>query len=704
MGISILQLQYSPARIASPLKQTSKRGDPKGFKPISWDEAISEIVKKLKKLDQESETNAVAWITGDSYGSMGEFIEYFLESYGTPNHFYMPTATDNQKLANLAMQGYNHPVAFDFERSRFVVNFGADLLEGWGLPTRDMQAVSCIWKKKKTEFVYLDWRESQTSAKATEWIPVKPGSQAAAALGMCHVIIKEGLYNRDFVESNTFGFDDWEDEEGRKHKGFKTIILKEYSPSKVSAITGIPPEKIAHLARTFAKKQPSVAIWGSDSRNTPRNFYEEMAFISLNALVGNINKPGGLIQQPTVPLKPFEEALAEGAHKKELDELKIGRESAEEFPVSGTSIYSALDQIAKAGHNLVKLLFVYEANPAYCLAEPKAYLDAIEKIETVVSFSSYLDETSLHADIILPNHAVLERWDDFKTPPTSPYAIYGISKPVLKPCKKTEHTGNVLIKIAKALGGEMAKNFPWGDYQGVLKWRLEGIAQHGTGRILEDGEIDKLIETHASLEPNFKTSEDLWSKLTSGTFWVKLPDLTKAPTFETPSRKFEFFAQSLRKDKFKKWSDKLFVASYFPLQPSGKKDEYPYLLIPYENLQLTCSQVANPPFMTKLLDDTLLKGKNVFVQINPSTARKAGVLEGAKVKLETPVGQGVVRVHLSEQIAPGVIALVCGLGHSAFDEYIMSKGVNVNELTEVQIDPVTGIGTWWATRAKLIKA
>ncbi len=704
MGISSLQLQYSPARIPAPLKQTSRRGDVAGFKPISWKEAIGEIVRILKKLNGESETNGVAWITGDRSGSMGEFIDYFLQNYGSPNHFYMPSSVDSQQLVNLAMQGLPHPVSFDMERAALIFSFGANLFEGWGSPVWNMQLFTSSGNGDNRELIHFDWRESLTCGKATEWIPIKPGSQAAVALGMCHVIVKEGLYNREFVENNCTGFDDWEDASGIRHRGFKTTVLKEYSPTKVSGLTGIPAKQIADLARRFARQRPSLAIWGTITPDTPGSFYEEMAFVSLNALVGNINRPGGLVLQPEVPLKPFEDAFREGTHRKELEELKIGKDAAEEFPFGTPSVYGALEEISGSGHNLVKLLFLYEANPAYCLPEPEIYLKAIEKIDTVVSFSSFLDETSVYSDLILPNHTFLERWDDFTTPRTLPCAVYGISKPVLKPNKKTRHTGDVLIAIAKALGGETAKNFPWTNYEAVLKWRLQGIAEKGEGRILEGEDIEKLVETHAGLEPNFKSVEDLWSKLTEGSFWVNLPDFTAVPSFRTPSKKFEFYATRLQRGKFRKWKDKLFVANYFPLEPSGKKDEFPFLLIPYEILQLATSQVANPPFMTKLLPDTLLKAKDIYVQVNSSTAKKAGLSEGMKVVLETPVGKAPVRIHISEQIAPGVIAMACGLGHSAFDVYIKGKGVNAYKLTEVQIDPMTGIGTWWATRAKLIKA
>ncbi len=704
LGISSLQLQYSPARVPSPLEQTSKRGDITGFKPISWDEAIGKIVKILEELNSESETNAVAWITGDTSGSMVEFIDYFLRNYGSPNHFKMPTAVDNQKLVNFAMQGTEQPVSFDLQKASLIFSFGANLLEGWGSPVRNMQTVSSLERDGKHEWVHFDWRQSLTSAKATEWIPIKPGTHAAVALGMCHVIVKEGLYDRDFIHSKCFGFEDWEDESGTRHRGFKTTVLREYSPSRVSNLTGVPAEKIAHLARKFAGKRPSVAIWGTATTNTPGSFYDEMACVSLNALLGNINKPSGLFVLPEIPLKSFEDAFSMGTHRKELEELRIGKDVAEQFPFGKPSIYSALEEISGSKHDLVKLLFLYEANPAYCLAEPRTYLEAIDRIKTVVSFSSFLDETALQADLILPNHTFLERWDDFTTPRALPYAMYGISKPVLKPHKKTRHTGDLIIEMAKSLGGETARNFPWKNYESVLRWRLKGIVEKAEGRILDGKDISKPIEAFVNFEPNFKTTNDLWNRLTEGSFWVRPPDFSTWPSFSTSSGKFEFYARQFQKGKFRKWDDRLFVANYFPLEPSGKKDEFPFLLIPYEMLQLSTSQVANPPFMTKLLPDTLLKENDIFVQLNSATARKAGVKEGMKVTLKTPVGEAQVRVHVSEQIAPGVIAMAAGLGHRAFDEYIKNKGVNVYELTEVQIDPMTATGTWWATRAKLIKA
>jgi anaerobic selenocysteine-containing dehydrogenase len=121
-------------------------------------------------------------------------------------------------------------------------------------------------------------------------------------------------------------------------------------------------------------------------------------------------------------------------------------------------------------------------------------------------------------------------------------------------------------------------------------------------------------------------------------------------------------------------------------------------------MTLTDQYLANPPFMTKLLPDSLLKQRDMFVEIHPETARGLGLNEADRATLRTPQGEIAVRVHLSHSAGPGVVWMPQGLGHSAYDEYIRNKGENGNKIMEVQIDPITGLGTVWATRAQLRRA
>jgi len=120
----------------------------------------------------------------------------------------------------------------------------------------------------------------------------------------------------------------------------------------------------------------------------------------------------------------------------------------------------------------VQALLVHEANPYYTMLDSTAVAEAFERIPFVVSFSTYLDETAQHADIILPNHHYLERWEDFHTPIGLQKPILALLRPVVPPQFDTRHAGDVIINIAKRLGGSVAKAFPWKDYETLLKWTM----------------------------------------------------------------------------------------------------------------------------------------------------------------------------------------------------------------------------------------
>jgi anaerobic selenocysteine-containing dehydrogenase len=128
------------------------------------------------------------------------------------------------------------------------------------------------------------------------------------------------------------------------------------------------------------------------------------------------------------------------------------------------------------------------------------------------------------------------------------------------------------------------------------------------------------------------------------------------------------------------------------------------VLVPYDAMRIAAGASANTPFMTKTVGDDVLKGKDVFVEINPKTADAAGLGEGRTAVLSTPRGQARVRIHLSEGIMPGLVAMPRGLGHTAYDDYLAGKGVNVNALIGPVEDPASGLDAAWGIQAKLAKA
>ncbi|MBR9980188.1 MAG: hypothetical protein KFF50_04090, partial [Desulfatitalea sp.] len=137
--------------------------------------------------------------------------------------------------------------------------------------------------------------------------------------------------------------------------------------------------------------------------------------------------------------------------------------------------------------------------------------------------------------------------------------------------------------------------------------------------------------------------------------------------------------------------------------PQGDAGD-PLLLVPYDSIRLASQYAGDPPFMVKIVEDTILKGQDGVVEINPVTADRMGMREGQTAVLTTAVGEARVRVHLNEGTMPGVVAMPRGLGHTAYDGYLAGKGVNINQLIGSVQDPASGLDAVWGIRAKMTKA
>ncbi len=649
LGLSGLQLLYGPTRVKTPLKRAGKRGEGKWIK-ISWDQAISEVAGKLNDLRSQEKAHTVAGISGSSSGTMTEIFRRFLTAYGSANFFHTPSIQDTYRLVFEFMHGKKADPGFDIENADFILSFGSSLLEGWGPPVRMLKA-SKKWKDTATKIIQIEPRLSRTALKAERWIPVTPGTEAVLALSLCHVIIKEGLYNKDFLANSTFGFEDYKAKNGEIKKGFKQLVMDDYSPEAASKITGLDPAAIILLAREFAKASAPLAIFGKGQGILPGSLSEAMAIHALNALCGSINRKGGIFALDVLENKELSEVALDGIAEAGLKQHKL----VETPHNSSGCLNQAFSAILKG--NSVNALLVLEANPLYTLSDSKSVKDAFDRIPFIASFSSFMDETAQYADMILPNHIYLERIEDVPLSMGFPKTVIGLSKPVFKPQYSTKHAGDTILLISKELGGSIADSFPWKNYEACL--------QH----VLSD-KMDVLKKK------GFWTATD------------SFPDFKNA--FRTASAKFEFQTDSLSSDL---------------VNVKIEGDEtYPLVLIPYETIRLSTGYIANPPFLTKAVEDTILKGKDSFIEINPKTAQASGFSEADMVLLQTPKGQARVRVHLEEGIMPGIIALPRGLGHTAYDNYIADKGINVNQLIGPVNDPVSGLDTAWGIRAKLSKA
>lgn len=722
MGAGGLQLLYNEdCRFISPMKRVGPRGSGK-FKEITWQEAIGELSSRIKKIRESGRPEAIAGIDGYRSGTtMSLLIERFIKAIGSPNYIRMPSMEDAYSTASQLMMGSNGPMAFDLENSDFILSFGSGLIDGWGAPGRMLNAWG-LWhsdsRKNKVKIVQVEPRGSNTASKATDWIPVRPGTESALALGMAHVMIKEGKYNREFVENYTFGFEDWFSEDGTSHMGFKTLVLKDYSPEKVSRITGLSKGLIIRLANEFSSAKYPVAVCGKGKGDMSGSVLEFMSVLALNALKGNINMPGGVIILDPLPLSPLPEVELDQINLEGLNKPRIDKAGGKRYPLSGSLAHIFGKIVAESKQSPVELLMVFSSNPAYTLPGATSFRKALKKIPYIVSFSPFKDETSMFADLILPDHTNLEKMEDIVSPPGLQYAFYGVSKPVVEPLYNTGHTGDVIIQVAKAVGGAVSRSFPWEGFEDCVRSRVKGLYESGKGLTTFDASTP-IWEQLGKGNPrsDYRSFDDMWNSLKSDGFWFSAGNRygNWDNIFKTSHGKFEFYSTQLEGMVSELGGDKEATLKEMGIRVKGDPAFMPhyeeilsvngsgYRLVPYEIINLSSGWLPTPPYTYKsIFDHELLKNES-FVEINPVVADELGIKEGDRVIIKSKAGSVKVRVHISDVAMPGFVFMPAGFGHTAYDDFQKGKGSNPMDIIVPDEDPMSGYPLWWKTDVEIRK-
>jgi anaerobic selenocysteine-containing dehydrogenase len=630
-------------------------------------------------------------------------------------------------MANKLMVGSEGPMAYDLENADFILSFGAGLVEGWGSPGRMINAWG-IWRedplKGKTKIVQIESRASNTASKADQWVAPIPGTEAALALGIAHVMVKEGLYDTKFVKGHAFGFEDWTSANGKDHMGFKNLVLQKYSPVDVARITGVDYEEIASLARAFAKAKSPIALCGKGKGNLNGSLLEFMAVQGLNALVGNINKPGGVLVHKPLPLRPWPDLKPDAIARKGLEKDRLDQAGSMNYPFSQSLIDNLTHAMLERAKSPVDTLLVFSANPAYGLPDGGRFRRALKNVPFIVSFSPYKDETSFMADLVLPDHTYLEKMDDTVWPTGLQYPFYALSQPVVEPLYDTKQSGDLIIQLAKMLGGTVDSGFPWKNYEESLKARAEGLFEAGGGltRWEDAPPVWKGLASRSPVKSDYKSFDDMWKKIKSNGFWYRpTHSFGKWQTlFDTPTGRFEFFSTNielavndlaqkrelqpaLQKMGITAKGDEAFMPHYEASPSAVDKKKYPLRMVPYELINLSSDWLPNPPYLKKTLFDHQLTKNESFAEINPKTAAEHNLKQGDRAIIQSPKGEVRVRVNLFNGAMPGVVYLPLGLGHTAYDDYQRGQGVNPNEIMDGGKDPLSGQTVWWDTHARIIK-
>jgi anaerobic selenocysteine-containing dehydrogenase len=712
-GQAGLQVLYDPDRIPGPLKRAGARGAGE-WTAIGWDEALEMLAGRLLALRERGEAHRLGFLGGRYRGSMRGLVRRFLEAYGSPNA--IENTCSSALLAAELVFGTPVRTGFDLAAAAYVICFGTSLLEaGWATASVLRQYGHARRGRvgRRLKMVSVDPRFSVTAAKADEWIRIRPGTDGALALGLAHVLVRDGLYDREYVERRTFGFAPWVDSEGVEHLGFREMVLADYAPERVAAITGVPAETIERLAREMAETPPALALAERGASAHSNGTYTRMAVLALDALLGSIERPGGILLHREPPLTPWPAPVLDARSREGLARERIDGAGGARLPLAASGV-SALAEALLAGRPYgLDTLLIYYTNPVFSTPEGERFRRALAQVPFVVSFSPFMDETTALADLVLPDHTYLERWQDDVMLPGFGHAIYGVRQPVIRPRLNTRNSGDVLLALAARLGGAVAEACPWESYREVMRYRARGLFESGRGSIAA------------------RDFESFWRELCRVGGWWEDPDRpVYRSVFPTPSGRFEFYSQGMERRLralaeaeaargggdpgaalerllagmgIAARGDRVFLPHHEETRREGDAEEYPLLLVNYKTMMHAEGRGANQPWLQESFSARLNERWGAWLEIDPEDAEQLGIEDGEMVWLESPRG----RIRVKARLFPGsrgVVSMPYEYGHQAYGRWAAGRGVTANALAGTVVDPLAGMSADQGIRVRVRRA
>jgi anaerobic selenocysteine-containing dehydrogenase len=444
---------YDPDRILYPLRRVGARGEGK-WKRITWDEALTEVADRLKRLRDDGTPEKFMFHYGRMKASSSKLIkDIFLATYGTKTIGNHTSICEGGKWTAQELTWGKHYDNWDIDNTRFILNFGSNCLEAHTNHIPIAQRVVKALADRRVRMVTFDVRLSNTAAKSDEWVPVKPGTDGAIVLAMCNVIMNEDLHEGEGAAFLEFCKVTPDREASLEDKvAALKAHLAQYGPEWAEKMSGVGAEKIRSLAREFATTKPACVI----SYRGPVAHYngndQERAIQMLAAITGNVDNPGGRCRGVGAKWK-----YPKGPKDKpEAKKLKIidGFPGQVAYPTHHVN-HQVLKMIKDGGAGRPDVYMWYCYAPVYSNGDVKENIEVLKDeslIPFTVSVNPFYDESASLADLILPDATYLERWDweDMVSPSGVPE--YYIRQPVVKPLGEARDFADVACELAERMG------------------------------------------------------------------------------------------------------------------------------------------------------------------------------------------------------------------------------------------------------------
>jgi anaerobic selenocysteine-containing dehydrogenase len=608
------QAMYHPDRIPGPLFRNGERGSPSGsWKSVSWDEALERVARELRALQSNGERGTgqdpvLGFVTGEMTGHRAAFVRRFLAAVGRGRHYvHEPFSTAPIRRAHLLATGHASPFGCAMDEAAYVVSFGAELLESHLSPVAFNRGLAEMRRGRpgrRGKLVMVGPRLSLTAANADEWLPARPGTETDVALAVAHVLLRENRHDSG-VESASSGW-----------ASFRELVLTRTAPADVEKRTGVSAKRIERLARELPDHRPGIVLAGGAAVRMPHGMSLALAVSHLNALLGAYGDEG-LFRFGGDAL-PF----AEWPSSASLSQPREPRALATSLSEDGA---------------LPPALFVCDTNPMHSLPEGFAFGERLRDASLVVSFSSYPDETTRWADVVLPESMSFERFED-SVPDFAPVPMAALSGPLLqRPIHDTRSMPDALLGLAGKLG--LTEAFPWESYESALReaWKPLPIS---------------------------------WDEAVAKGGFFPGESASGRRRFATPDGRYHFAFEPLEA----------------ALTTAAESSETRVSLHLYPTTAFGDGRSAHLPFLQDLADPITGARWGTVVEIASSLAETLGLATGDVVRVRVGDRSLAAPVHAGPGIHPGVVAIGLGQGHADYGRYAKGRGANAYALLDRSAD------------------
>jgi len=676
-GVSLKELHEDPDRLRTPMRRL-----PDGsFEAIGWDEAFALIDERLTPILAEHGRNAAGIYLGNPSAHNLSSLLYgrvFIKALGTRNIFSASTVDQYPKqLASALMFGtpFSVPIP-DIDRTQYFLCMGANPLASNGslMTAPDFRGRLKALQARGGKLVVVDPRRSRTAETADEHFFIRPGTDALLLAAIANTLFAEGLADPGAAGEWLDGLDE------------VRSLMEPFTAEAVAPHTGIAADDIRRIARELAGAE-SAAVYGRIGTCT-QTFGTVASWLVdvVNALTGNLDSPGGVM---------FTKAAAGGANTKgepgKGSGVLFGRwrsrvrdmdEVFGEFPVACLA-----EEIETPGDGQIRALFTIAGNPLVSTPNGDRLTAAVESLDFMVSVDIYINETTRHADVILPALSALEHSQyDLAF---NQFAIRNVAKwsaPVFEPPAGALDEWEALLHLAAIAAGAGAdadiEAFDLGVAGEIA--RREGAdpssALHGV-------EPEQIVADSAPwVGP--ERIVDLW--LRGGPYDLDMNALVAAPhgidlgpleprlpeMLRTQSGRVELAPERIVADVPR------LVAALDAAAPDG------LVLVGRRDLRSNNSWMHNLPL--------LVRGPvRCTAHVHPDDAERLGVVDGSLVRVASRAGSVEIPAEVTDAVMPGVVSIPHGWGHDApgaqMDVAREHAGVNSNVLTdELDLEPLTG--------------